>query len=272
VTRVQKNQEPNQASFVERGAAPLSLAQTREFGMATALVSEFPDVASSTDEYATRFEGPAGKHLLDVQNRAVMRLASPWFGGSILDVGGGHAQLCGPLLDAGCGVTVLGSQDSCLDRPRRIAAERVSCVVGDLLDPPFSDCAFDVVIAIRMLAHITDTERFIRGLCRVARHAVIVDYPEIRSINALTPTLYGLKKKLEGNTRTYRMYHRRDLERMFVSHGFGAPRAIAQFFWPMVLHRKLSSPFLSRALEAPVRLLQISRWFGSPVILRLERI
>jgi len=39
-----------------------------------------------------------------------------------------------------------------------------------------------------------------------------------------------------------------------------------------VLHRKLSRPFVSRALEAPPRLLQMSRWFGSPVILRLERV
>ena len=240
--------------------------------MITAAVRESPDIESSTDEYAARFDGPAGKHLLDVQNRAVMRLARAWFGGSILDVGGGHAQLCKPLLDAGCSVTVLGSEASCFDRPRRIAGERVSCVVGDLLEPPFPDRAFDVVLAIRMLAHIHDVDRFIRGLCRVARHAVIVDYAEIRSINALTPALYGLKKKLEGNTRTYRMYHRRDLERMFASQGFGAPRTIAQFFWPMVLHRKLSSPFLSRALEAPLRLLQISRWFGSPVILRQTRI
>ena len=250
----------------------LAMAQTYAPITETARVSESPDVASSTDEYATRFNGPAGEYLLDVQNRAVMRLARPWIQGSVLDVGGGHAQLCRPLLDAGCDVTVLGSEASCLERPRRIAGERVSCVVGDLLDPPFLDCAFDVVIAIRMLAHIGDTERFIRGLCRIARHAVIVDYPEIRSINALTPTLYGLKKKLEGNTRTYRMYHRRDLVRIFASHDFGAQKAIAQFFWPMVLHRKLSSPFLSRALEAPPHLLQLSRWLGSPVILRLNRI
>ena len=100
----------------------------------------------------------------------------------------------------------------------------------------------------------------------------MVDYPEIRSINAFAPTLYSLKKKLEGNTRTYRMYHGRDLKRMFASHGFGAPKTIAQFFWPMVLHRKLSSPVLSRALETPPYLLQTRRWFGSPVILRLERV
>jgi SAM-dependent methyltransferase len=235
-------------------------------------VRECPDIESSTDEYAARFDGPGGEHLLDVQNRAVMRLARPWLGRSILDVGGGHAQLCRPLLDAGCSVTVLGSEESCLGRPRRIAGECLSCAVGDLLEPPFPDRAFDLVIAIRMLAHISDANRFIHGLCRVARHSVMVDYPEIRSINAFAPALYGFKKKLEGDTRTYRLYRGRDVKRMFASHGFGAPKAITQFFWPMVLHRKLSSPLLSRALETPAYLLQMRRWFGSPVILRLERV
>jgi hypothetical protein len=73
--------------------------------MTTTAVRECPDIESSTDEYAARFDGPGGEHLLDVQNRAVMRLARPWLGRSILDVGGGHAQLCRPLLDARCSVT-----------------------------------------------------------------------------------------------------------------------------------------------------------------------
>src|SRR3989304_7049322 len=97
---------------------------------------EPPDIASSTDEYAARFGGPAGEYLLEVQNRAVMGLAHPWRGGRVLDVGGGHAQLCGRFLDAGYAVTVLGSEPSCFIRPRRIFGERVRCVEGDLLEPP----------------------------------------------------------------------------------------------------------------------------------------
>ena len=234
--------------------------------------TETPDIASSTDDYASRFSGRTGEYLLGVQNRAVLQLAQPWKSGTVLDVGGGHAQLCGPLLEAGFAVTVLGSDARCFERPRRFFGERASCIEGDLLQPPFPDRSFDVVVAIRMLAHITDTSRFIAGLCRVARNAVIVDYPDVRSINAVAPLLYGMKKKLEGNTRTYRMYGRRELTGHFTANAFGQPKAVGQFFWPMVLHRKLSRPALSRSLEMVPDALGLTRLFGSPILLRMERL
>lgn len=232
---------------------------------------ETPDVESSTDAYATRFAGRAGAYLLDVQNRAMMRLLSPWQGGHVLDVGGGHAQLCRPLLDAGWTVTVLGSDPACFERVRRFHGTRVACVEGDLLEPPFAPQSFDAVVALRMLAHLVDADRFIDGLCRLSRHAVVVDYPERRSFNAATPLLYGLKKNIEGNTRTYRLYERRELVAGFAARGFGQPTAIGQFFWPMVLHRKLAQPSLSRALEAVPRWLGLTALFGSPVCLRTVR-
>ena len=245
--------------------------QTQAAGVAPAVVRECPDIESSTEEYAQRFEGPAGEYLLQVQNEAVLRLSKPWSGGKVLDVGGGHAQLCLPLLDAKCEVTVLGSEASCLQRPRQIARERISCIVGNLLEPPFPDQSFDLVIAIRMLAHIRDTGRFIRELCRVARHAVVVDYPEIRSINAITPALYGLKKKLEGDTRRYHTYRGRALTSLFAENGFGKPKALNQFFWPMVVHRKIGRPAASKILEVLPRALGLTAWFGSPVLLRTTR-
>lgn len=233
--------------------------------------TETPDIASSTDDYARRFAGRVGAYLLEVQNHAILELLAPWRGGSVLDVGGGHAQLCGPLLGAGCRVTVLGSNQGCFERVRRLHGAVVECVEGDLLAPPFAEQSFDVVIAIRMLAHLEDAEGFIAGLCRTARHAVIVDYPELMSINALTPLLYGLKKKFEGNTRTFRMYRAPWLRQEFAGRGFGRPTAMGQFFWPMVLHRALGRLALCRVLEAPPRRLGLTRLFGSPICLRVSR-
>ena len=233
---------------------------------------ETPDIASSADDYARRFVGPAGAYLLAVQNRAILDLLGPWRGGSVLDVGGGHAQLCGPLLDAGCEITVLGSERSCFERVHRLYGETVRCVEGDLLAPPFSERSFDVVVSIRMLAHIEDAERFIAGLCHTARHAVIVDYPEVMSINALAPLLYGLKKRFEGNTRTFRMYRAAWLKAAFANQGLVHPAVRGQFFWPMVLHRILARPRFSQALEAPPRALGLTGLFGSPICLRVSRL
>ena len=232
---------------------------------------EAPDIASSTDEYASRFLGPTGEYLLEVQTRAVMALAGPWRGGSVLDVGGGHAQLCAPLLAAGCDVTVQGSDDSCFERVRRRFGDRVACAEGDLLRLPFPDRSFDLVVSVRMLAHVADAERFVAELCRVARAAVIVDYPDLWSVNAFTPLLYPLKKRLEGNTRTYRIYRRRVLTASFARNGFGRPRAIGQFFWPMALHRALGRPSVSRALEALPAAVRLNRLVGTPMVLRLLR-
>lgn len=232
---------------------------------------ETPDIASSTDDYASRFEGAVGRYLLEVQTAAVMQLASPWLGGTVLDVGGGHAQLCGPMLGAGCQVTVLGTSESCFERPRRRFGEQVNCVEGNLLDPPFPRQSFDLVVAIRMLAHIRDCSGFIAGLCRVARCAIIVDYPDVRSINAIAPMLYDWKKKIEGNTRTFRTYRRRDLVDAFAANGFGAAATIGQFFWPMVLHRKLGWPAGSKFLEFFPGILGLTKFLGSPNLLRTVR-
>jgi 2-polyprenyl-3-methyl-5-hydroxy-6-metoxy-1,4-benzoquinol methylase len=232
---------------------------------------ELPDLESSTEEYANRFAGAVGEYLLEVQTRAILDLARPWFGSTVLDVGGGHAQLCRPLLDSGCRVALLGSEAVCFARAQRLFGTRIQYLEGDLTDPPAADQSFDVVIAIRMLAHIRDDGRFVTGLCRVARHAVIVDYPAAWSVNAATPLLFGLKKVVEGDTRQYRRYRTGRLTALFRENGFHSFRTSRQFFWPMVLHRALNRPRLSRVLEWAPATGQLTRLLGSPVCLRAIR-
>jgi SAM-dependent methyltransferase len=233
---------------------------------------ESPDVESSTEEYAARFAGRTGEYLLEVQTRAIMDLAGPWRGGSVLDVGGGHAQLCAPLLAAGSALTVHGSSEGCFERVRRLFADRVTCVEGDLLALPFPERSFDLVVSVRMLAHVRDAETFVRELCRVARFAVIVDYPDLYSANVLTPLLYPLKKRVEGNTRTYRIYRRGTVTRLFAQNGFGRPRGVGELFWPLALHRTLGRPSLSRTLEALPLALGLNRLVGTPRVLRAVRL
>ena len=62
---------------------------------------EQPDVETSSDGYAARFAGPAGRYMLGVQEAAVRSmLADLPPGASVLDVGGGHGQLLALMLDA----------------------------------------------------------------------------------------------------------------------------------------------------------------------------
>jgi SAM-dependent methyltransferase len=231
---------------------------------------ETPDMDSSSDAYALRFDGPAGGYLLGVQMDIVLELLRPWPGAQVLDVGGGHAQLAAPLLSAGYDVTVLASCDAALHRLRRIAPA-AGPAVGDLCEPPFHDRSFDIVVALRMMAHVRDWVRLVAGTCRVARHAVVVDFPTPASMNALTPLLFGAKQRCEPGTRRFAMMTCGEVRRAFRNGGFRSDVERPQFFWPMVLHRLLNRPELSRRMEKAAEQVLLRRLLGSPVIMRAVR-
>lgn len=232
---------------------------------------EHCDIDSSSDDYARRFAGAVGQWMLTVQSKAVLQLISPWKGGRVLDVGGGHAQLCGPLSDAGYHVTVLGSDPICGHRPRQRLSDNVPFVAGDIIDPPYPDGSFDVVVSIRQMAHVRDWPGLVRGLCRVARHAVVVDFATPISVNAIAPLLFAAKKKVEHNTRPFRLQRRGEVQRAFEAAGYNQFRHIGQFVAPMAMHRMANMPVMSRLIEGSLHGLGLGRLLGSPLILRATR-
>ncbi len=228
---------------------------------------ETPDIESSTDAYARRFAGRAGQYLLDVQRDATLRLLEPWRGGTVLDVGGGHTQLAAPLADAGYRVTILASDSHACARPRRLLNNRVQLLVGDLIDPPLHAKSVDVAISFRIMPHVADWRRLVDGLCRVARWAVVVDFPTPGGFNALS-ALFTVKKWVEGNTRRYRTIEVDAVADAFAAHGFRNDATFAQFFLPMVLHRTLKAPPVSRLAEHWCRRVGATERWGSPRIMR----
>jgi SAM-dependent methyltransferase len=237
-----------------------------------AAAREDADVETSSEGYARRFAGPVGRFFLDRQAEATLELLRPFAGASVLDVGGGHAQVTGPLVAAGHAVSVLGSEPSCEARVREwTQSGRARFVAGDLLAPPVPDRSFDVVLSYRLLPHVIRWPDLVATLCRLARRAVVVDYPTRRSVNAVADLFFGLKKGVEGNTRPFTVFSDGEVERAFASHGFLPTGRRPQFFFPMALHRALRSAGLARGLEGVASGLGLTRALGSPVILRLER-
>ena len=100
---------------------------------------------------------------------------------------------------------------------------------------------------------------------------MIVDYPTTRSINCLTSALFGAKKRLEGNTRSYALFHHAEVSAEFARHGFTLAARRPQFLLPMVLHRVLNRPRLSAFLEGIGRGFGLTRFFGSPVLVKMVR-
>lgn len=233
---------------------------------------ETADIETSSEDYASRFAGAIGKWLLTVQEDATLKMLSAYPNAKILEVGGGHGQLTGALINKGYEVTVLGSAPICQARIQSfIDANQCQFKVGNVLDLPYPDNTFDVVISYRFLAHVTQWQQFSSELARVASKAVIVDYPTVRSANAIAPYLFKLKKGLEGNTRPFICYQEAEIIDFFQSIGLQKAQRYPQFFWPMVLHRAFKNPLLSSSLESFSRLLGLTYLFGSPVILKVTK-
>ncbi|MDP8237140.1 MAG: methyltransferase domain-containing protein [Candidatus Erginobacter occultus] len=229
---------------------------------------ETADIETSSDGYARRFAGPTGRWMLAVQEERTRALLRPYGPGrSILDVGGGHGQLAIPFCREGHRVTVLGSAPECSTRIRE-AVEHGTCrfCVGNVISLPFPDRSFDLAISFRLLTHCGRWPALVAELCRVARRAVIVDYPTSQSVNRLAPRLFAAKKKLEGDTRTWKLFTHAEVREVFADQGFRESQRYKQFFLPMVAHRMLKCRPLSAGLEALARAAGLTRLAGSPVI------
>jgi len=195
---------------------------------------ETADIETSSAEYARRFSGEIGEWFLNVQEEASLSMLAPYKRATILDVGGGHGQLTGALIRKNYQITVLGSAEICQVRIQDLVDNRrCSFKVGNILDLPFDDKHFDVVICYRLLAHVNNWQKFISELTRVAKKAVIIDYPEFRSFNAFAPNLFIYKKNVEGNTRPFATFRESDLLHVFKANGFIRQIKYPEFFLPI---------------------------------------
>ena len=229
-------------------------------------LAEDADVHASSDEYAARFGNSVGQWMLQAQENALFRLLDNECT-TVLDVGGGHGQIAIPLAKHGRSVTVVGSSHVCAQRlTPYIESGTISFKTGNLIDLPFA-----LTTSFRLISHCTNWRTLVAELCRVSEHAIIIDYPVWLSVNILTPLLFFLKRKVEGNTRTYRMFSTWELKQEFKKHGFRLERSYKLFVWPMALHRLLKNIPISKTLEAPLRSIGITRLFGSPVVAKFVR-
>ena len=202
----------------------------------------------------------------------LLAMLEPWPGASVLDVGGGHGQYTELLADHGYQVTVLGSSpDADVQVRTLVDSGRCAYRVGDLCRLPTDDRSFDVVVSFRLLAHLEDWRSLVKEAGRVARRAVVVDVPVLKSANALYPALFWLKRLLEGeSTRPFLVFREKDILEAFQEANLQRTGRVAQYLFPMVLHRALHLPRVSRAVERACESVGLTRRFGSPVILRLE--
>jgi ubiquinone/menaquinone biosynthesis C-methylase UbiE len=226
-----------------------------------------PDIASSHDDYARRFSGEVGRWFLERQKSIVLQLLAPLGVETILEVGGGHAQLTPSLVEAGYQVSVQGSDVSCSARLRRIYSDReVPFLLGALEHLPVGDRAFDAVVTVRTMAHVDDPAIFLAECARVARRAIVIDYPSQRSVNRFADVFFEGKQSIERDTRRYRSFADAEVRGWMAQSGFRPERNVRQFFWPMAIHRFHKSGAAAAALEKVPQLVGLTTALGSPVL------
>lgn len=210
-----------------------------------------------------------GQYFLDVQTESVRKFLPASSQGRILDIGGGHAQLAKPLSEAGYNVTIVASDGACVPRLDRILGQdNYGFVQGNLLELPIESNGFDFVLVFRLLAHLDNWQQFLGEACRVAKHAVILDYPDLRSVNWFSNRMFAVKQKIEKTARAFRCFRRQEILLELSRHGYQLADYRPQFLFPMALHRLIRSAGMSRTLERWMELAGFTRRFGSPVILK----
>lgn len=235
-----------------------------------------PDIVSSSPRYALRFSGRSGAYLLARQSDGISRLLRHANGRvrSVLDVGGGHMQVASLLAPTGYRVVVHGSTAACLFRLPELARahpERVEGRIGPLWELPATDGEFELVVAIRMLGHVRRWRELLAELCRASSRYVLIEFAAASGAQRLSHALFGLKRHVEGDTRKFWTYTVDEVGAELRRLGFRLVDVDRQFVLPIVVHRMLRQPALSRAVERALAMLGLSR-FGSPVLLLAERV
>jgi 2-polyprenyl-3-methyl-5-hydroxy-6-metoxy-1,4-benzoquinol methylase len=233
---------------------------------------ETADIETSTDQYANRFSGGTGAWMLEVQEKITLDMIQPSKEKKVLDVGGGHGQLSIPLCRDGYNVTVLSSAESCRHRISGIIDDgKCKFDIGNIIELPYKDNSFESVICFRLLTHCEQWPKLVEELCRVSAGNIIVDYPTSQSLNKIAPMLFKAKKKFEGDTRSWKLFKHKEVINEFKKNGYIVKRKKAQFFIPMVLHRAFKSPIISKVLEGICRILGLTHFWGSPMIVKFEK-
>jgi SAM-dependent methyltransferase len=141
-----------------------------------------------------RFADRGGALLRRLQEQAFLKALpiQPGPTSRVLDVGCGTGRFLETLAPSGCRLVGLDASLSMIATARQ-RVPSAELVLGDALEIPFEDDAFDLAYTVWVINHMTQYADVVTEMCRVSRSVLIV-VPSRRSLFSLTP----LFKRLGG--------------------------------------------------------------------------
>jgi ubiquinone/menaquinone biosynthesis C-methylase UbiE len=126
------------------------------------------------DKYATT--NPVERRLM-AGFLARLERALPASPTTILEVGVGEGEVATRVAQRCAGAFLAGVDLPAADLARQWAARGLPATFADVSSLPFRDRAFDLVLAIEVLEHVTRPDDALREIARVARADVVLSVP-----------------------------------------------------------------------------------------------
>ena len=220
-----------------------------------------------------RFGGSFGRYLEVTEIVALASAIAP-YRGSVLDVGAGTGKLSLPLLEQHREVVSLDASLEMLSVAKNKTLEaglKLRPVICDVHKLCFGDNTFECVVCSRVLMHLLNRDRAIDELCRVAKTAIILDFPPILSLAGVDSLFKRVMRAFNASVHPYRAFRIRQIVRRLRKNDFEVVSLRRQFFLPVVLHRMLDRPKLSEKIERFLDRLGLVRALGAPVTIKAVR-
>lgn len=234
----------------------------------------YADAANAQSFDARRFGGPIGDLVAAGQADVLASMLGPVQGRRIIDVGTGTGRGAFLLAAAGADVTGIDASAQMLDIAKQRAAEThapVTFAIGDAHEIAFSERSFEIAVSLRVLMHTPLWKQCIGELCRVASHAVVIDYPSAASTALAQSISRKLLHPFGLSSEPYRVFFDGQIRKVFEAHGYRIRSVHRQFILPIALHKSVGSRRFTEVSERWLTSFGLRR-FGSPVTVYAERV
>jgi len=209
--------------------------------------------------YRTDFWEGRGREYEDLAERIALRRLLPPQGERLVDIGGGFGRLV-DLYSSYAEVVLMDPSRSLLaEAQQRIQRPGMTYVTANIYSMPFPVAAFDTVVMVRVLHHLSDVPQAFQAIQQVLRPggSFVLEYANKRHLKAIARYFLGRQTENPFSTKPWEFQPLHfDFHPAYVTQQLRQAKLTLQRTLPVSYFR---APFLKR-LIAPGRLAAMDGW------------